>query len=82
MFLGKTPPRTARIRYARDYFLFFICYICYLFLLCKDPTLPRADGKGGILIERGILADGDQSVVGNIVPDGMGEGDGLTVIDG
>ena len=22
MFLGKTPPRTARIRYARDYFLF------------------------------------------------------------
>ena len=62
-------------------FSVFICYICYLFLLCKDPTLPRADGKGGVII-RGISADGDQSVVGNIVPDGMGEGDGLTVIDG
>ncbi len=35
----------------------------------KTPPLPRADGKGGVII-RGISADGDQSVVGNIVPDG------------
>jgi len=46
------------------------------------PLLPRADGKGGIFDIRGILADSGQSIVGNIVPDGMGEEDGFTVIDG
>jgi len=44
--------------------------------------LPRADGKGGIFDIRGISADGGQSIVGNIVPDWMGEADGLAVIDG
>ena len=29
----------------------------------------------------GLSADGDQLVVGNIVPDGMFEGNGLTAID-
>ena len=31
---------------------------------------------------RGISADDDQSIAGNIVPDGMGEGGGFAVIDG
>jgi hypothetical protein len=44
--------------------------------------LPRADGKGGVLIQVGLSADGDQPVVSNIVLDGMGEADGFTIIDG
>lgn len=44
--------------------------------------MPRADSKGGVLILRGISADDDQSIAGNIVPDGMGEGGGFAVIDG
>ena len=48
----------------------------------NTPLLPRADGRGGVFDIRGISADSDQSVVGNIVSYGMGKGDGLTIIDG
>ena len=44
--------------------------------------MPRAGGKGGFLILRGLSADGGQPVVGNIVPNGMGKDDGLTIKDG
>lgn len=48
---------------------------------CSNPPLPRADGKGGILILNGTSADYGQSVVGNIVLDGTSEADGLTIKD-
>ena len=47
-----------------------------------SKALSILANKGGIFGIRGISADGGQPIVGNIVPDGMGEVDGLTVIDG
>ena len=44
--------------------------------------MPRADGRGGVLILRGLSADGGQPVVGQVIPDRLGKADGLTVIDG
>ena len=46
------------------------------------PPLPRADGRGGVLILRGLSADGGQPVVGQVIPDRLGKADGLTFIDG
>ena len=39
----------------------------------NTPLLPRADGKGGVFDIRGVSAYSDKSIVGNIIPDGMGE---------
>ena len=47
----------------------------------NTPPLPRADGKDGVFDIRGVSAYSGQSIVGNIVLDGMGEADGLTIID-
>ena len=44
--------------------------------------MPRADGKGGVFDIREGSAYSDQAVIGNIVPNGTGEADSLTVIDG
>lgn len=43
--------------------------IAAILQVTKTPPLPRADGKGGIFDIRGISADGDQPIVGNVVPD-------------
>ena len=44
--------------------------------------MSEADGKGGAFDLIGISVDGGQLVVGNIVPNGTDEVDGLAIIDG
>ena len=47
----------------------------------NTPPLPRADGKGGVFDISGISAYSGQSIVGNIMPNGICKADGLTVVD-
>jgi len=44
--------------------------------------LPRADGKGGVFDIRGISANDGQAIVGNIVPDRMGERNAAPISNG
>jgi hypothetical protein len=45
-------------------------------------ALAKSRRQGWSFGLRGSSADGGQTVVGHIVPDGVGEADGLTAIDG
>ena len=47
MFLGKTPPRTARIRYARDYFLF----LSVTSVTCSSLVEEEEGRLGGVYTE-------------------------------
>jgi hypothetical protein len=57
---------------------------CFIFSVIEKqtPPLSGADVKDGAFDLIGTSVDGGQPVVGYIVPDGMGEVDGLTIIDG
>ena len=55
--------------------------IAAILKISKTPLLLRADSKGGVFDIRGISVDDYQFVVWQIIPDGMSEADGLTVID-
>ena len=55
--------------------------IAAILKITKTPLLLRADSKGGVFDIRGISVDDYQFVVWQIIPDGMSEADGLTVID-